>query len=141
MSQFLQDINPNNRASVPGNGAANNIPVKSGDFNPVVNALNSIISGTGALSATSLTVSGDSSIGGDLSIDGDLSIGDDLILDGDSFIGGNLSVTGNILSSAGAFTLTNTVSSGTAQGSNTLHKCKKNLDVKAIPNIEQSKIR
>jgi hypothetical protein len=42
MSNYISEIYPNNRNIAPGYGVNNNIPVKSGDYNALVDRVNSI---------------------------------------------------------------------------------------------------
>lgn len=68
----LKRISQYNRNVVPGAGLDKNIYVKSGDFNPVVDAVNNLIDGS--ISTTDLTLSGDLIVGDDATITGDLAV-------------------------------------------------------------------
>lgn len=86
----IPKIASTNRASVPGEGPLANIFVKAGEYNKLVDRLNSITTEDG-----------------DLNINGDLTVGDDLAITGDLTVTGTTTLNGTlVLGDAAADALT-----------------------------------
>lgn len=105
----IKKIQESNRAQVPGLGPLNNQFVKAGDFNALVDRVNSFGTEDGVL-----TVSGDVSLD-DLSVADDATIAGDLAVTGNSTLGGTLDVTGaSSLTGATTFGAINTYKGATS---------------------------